>query len=45
MKDVPSLPSGLVNFIINDKGEVVEMEIDIPNPDFYFTELEFMKAK
>jgi len=45
LKRVPSLPSGLVNFIISDQGEVVEMEIDIPNPDFYFTELEFLKVK
>lgn len=44
-KKVPSLPSGLVNFIINDKGKVVEMEIDVPNPDFDFTELEFLKIK
>ena len=45
LKKVPSLPSGLVNFIIDDQGEVVEMQIDIPNPDFYFTELEFIKVK
>ena len=45
MKKVPSLPYGLVNFIINDKGNVTEMQIDIPNPDFYFTELKFYKAE
>jgi len=45
LKGVPSLPSGLVNFIIDDQGKVVEMQIDIPNPDFYFTELEFLKVK
>jgi hypothetical protein len=44
-KNVPALPWGLVNFIINDKGKVVEMEIDVPNPDFDFTELEFIKAR
>jgi CubicO group peptidase (beta-lactamase class C family) len=44
LKKVPSLPSGLVNFVINDKGKVVEMEIDVPNPDFDFTELEFIKV-
>lgn len=41
--DVPSLPYGVVNFIIDYEGKVVEMEIDIPNPDFYFDELEFIK--
>jgi CubicO group peptidase (beta-lactamase class C family) len=45
LKKVPSLPSGLVNFIINDKGKVVEMQMDVPNPDFDFTELEFIKAE
>jgi len=45
MEDVPALPSGLVNFIIDDRGKVVEMQIDIPNPDFYFDELEFYKVK
>lgn len=45
LKNVPSLPSGLVNFIINDKGKVVEMQVDIPNPDFDFTELEFFKVE
>jgi hypothetical protein len=45
MKKVPSIPSGLVNFIIDDSGAVVEMEIDIPNPDFDFTELKFYKVK
>ena len=44
MKKTPALPSGLVNFIIDDKGKVVQMEIDIPNPDFYFDELEFYKV-
>ena len=42
-KKLPSLPAGLVNFIINDRGEVTEMQIDVPNPDFDFTELEFIK--
>ncbi|OFY37125.1 MAG: hypothetical protein A2W91_01255 [Bacteroidetes bacterium GWF2_38_335] len=39
----PSLPTGKVNFIINQDGKVEEMKIDVPNPDFYFTELEFKK--
>jgi hypothetical protein len=45
LKGVPALPKGLVNFIIDANGKVVEMEIDIPNPDFDFTELEFLKTE
>jgi hypothetical protein len=41
----PSLPVGTVNFILNEKGDVVEFKIDVPNPDFDFTELEFKKIK
>ena len=43
MENFPSLPKGKVNFIINSKGIVDELKIDIPNPDFYFTELEFKR--
>jgi hypothetical protein len=43
LKQITSLPKGLVNFLINDKGEVYEMQVDIPNPDFDFTELKFLK--
>lgn len=45
LPDVPSLPEGTVNFVINAAGEVEQMKIDIPNPDFDFTELEFRKWK
>lgn len=45
LRNVPSLPKGTVQFIIGVDGEVEEMRIDIPNPDFYFTELEFKKKK
>lgn len=38
-----NLPDGIVNFIINSEGKVDEMRIDIPNPDFDFTELLFFK--
>jgi CubicO group peptidase (beta-lactamase class C family) len=44
-KDVPSLPEGTVNFIIDKNGRVAKMEIDIPNPDFDFTELDFVKKE
>ncbi len=41
--DDPTLPSGTVNFVLNADGNVEQMRIDIPNPDFDFTELEFRK--
>jgi CubicO group peptidase (beta-lactamase class C family) len=43
MKNFPSLPEGKINFILGVDGKVDEMRIDIPNPDFYFTELEFKR--
>jgi CubicO group peptidase (beta-lactamase class C family) len=45
LKKVPALPSGLINFVIDDKGDVFEMQMDVPNPDFDFTELKFYKLK
>ena len=33
------LPEGKVQFVLNNDGKVEEMKIDIPNPDFHFTEL------
>ncbi len=41
--DDPTLPEGTVNFVFNANGDVKEMRIDIPNPDFDFTELDFRK--
>lgn len=41
--DFPSLPQGKVTFIINAMGKVEEMRVDVPNPDFDFTELRFKK--
>jgi CubicO group peptidase (beta-lactamase class C family) len=35
--------TGTVRFIRDKKGNVVEMKLDIPNRDFWFTELEFKK--
>lgn len=43
LRNSPTLPEGTVNFIINSEGKVSEMKIDIPNPDFDFTELKFLK--
>lgn len=42
-ENFPSLPSGTVSFILKDKSKVEEMKIDVPNPDFDFTELKFLK--
>ncbi len=39
----PTLPQGTVNFVLNADGDVEQMRVDIPNPDFDFTELEFRK--
>jgi len=45
MDNVSSLPPGKCNFKIDEFGEVEEMKINIPNPDFDFTELEFKRIK
>ncbi|MFQ5628439.1 MAG: DUF3471 domain-containing protein, partial [bacterium] len=34
---------GKVQFLLDQNGKVVEMKIDVPNEDFWFTELEFKK--
>jgi CubicO group peptidase (beta-lactamase class C family) len=39
----PSLTGGTVQFLLDTKGNVSEMKIDVPNPDFDFTELEFRR--
>ena len=41
----PSLPEGTVNFVADKYGKIVEMKIDIPNPDFDFTELKLYKSE
>ncbi len=43
LKNSPTLPEGTVNFVIGIDGKVEELKVDIPNPDFHFTELEFKK--
>jgi CubicO group peptidase (beta-lactamase class C family) len=42
-KNFPSLPRGMVSFTLTKAGKVDEMKIDLPNPDFDFTELDFKK--
>lgn len=41
--EFPSLPPGTVTFVLNAEGKVSEMKIDVPNPDFDFSELKFHK--
>ena len=43
--NTPSLPEGMVQFIPDVNGHPEELRIDIPNPDFYFTELKLFKKK
>jgi hypothetical protein len=38
-------PKGFVTFVINARGQVEEMKIDVPNPDFDFKELEFKRVQ
>ncbi len=45
LRNSPTLPKGLVQFILGQDGKVSELKVDIPNPDFHFTELEFKKLK
>ena len=45
LRNSPTLPKGLVQFILGPDGKVNELKVDIPNPDFHFTELEFKKLK
>jgi len=40
-----NFPQGFVVFHINKAGKVSEMEVDQPNRDFWFYELEFKKRK
>lgn len=38
------LPSGTAQFVLNPQGQVAEIKIDVPNPDFDFTELKLLKV-
>ncbi|MCF8304370.1 MAG: serine hydrolase [Bacteroidales bacterium] len=44
-REFPSLPKGSCHFILDKNGAVKEMKIDVPNPDFDFTELKFLKLE
>lgn len=45
LRNSPFLPEGFVSFKLDKDGRPEEMQIDIPNPDFDFTELDFVKPK
>ncbi|MCI0486070.1 MAG: serine hydrolase [Blastocatellia bacterium] len=36
---------GFVTFVLNARGEIEEMKVDVPNPDFDFKELEFKRVR
>ena len=38
-------PKGFITFTLNARGQVDEMKIDVPNPDFDFKELEFKRVQ
>ncbi len=42
-RDFPWFGRGWVQFVIDRTGTVVGMQVDVPNEDFWFTELEFTK--
>ena len=44
-KNLSSLPEGKLWFDLDKNGEIEKLHIDVPNPDFYFTEFEFVKKK
>lgn len=43
--DAPSLPKGTVDFVLDSNNKVSSLVVDIPNPDFDFTELDLIKQK
>ncbi len=41
--NLSSLPEGKLWFDLDKNGKVEKLHIDVPNPDFFFTEFEFIK--
>jgi hypothetical protein len=37
------LPSGMVHFAVDPSGKIKSLDVDVPNPDFDFTELHFIR--
>jgi len=44
LRNIVNLPYGKVYFTLDNKNKVSEMKIDIPNPDFDFTEIKLLKV-
>lgn len=42
---MPSLPMGWVQFSLTPNGKVYGLKVDVPNPDFDFTEFDFTKQE
>lgn len=42
-KAFPWFGSGKVQFVLNERNDVIEMKMNVPNNDFWFDELEFRK--
>lgn len=43
--NLSSLPQGKLWFDLDKNGQVEKLHIDVPNPDFFFDEFEFIKQK
>jgi len=43
--EFPWFDNGWAQFVLDRNGKVVELKLDVPNEDFWFTELEFNKLK
>ncbi len=43
LRNKPALPTGTVQFFMDEKGSVKSLKVNIPNPDFYFDEFDFIK--
>jgi hypothetical protein len=43
--DFPWFGDGTVQFVLGADGNVAEMKVDVPNGDFWFTELEFRRTR
>lgn len=41
--NLSSLPEGKLWFILDKNGAITGLKIDVPNPDFFFTEFDFIK--
>ena len=42
-KDFPWFGKGTCRFLVDKRGRVEELKVDVTNEDFWFTELEFKR--